>query len=176
MQLSVFFAALVAGGLAIPTAFADTKAVPESKAQSPAPTHHETMTESNAPTHENGKASPGIGKQNPSAGRTSTNSTSKVDLNKADVAMLVKELDVNKGDAEAIVNHRKVNGPYKSVDDLKKVGGLKPDTIERVSGMVQYADSAAGAPSMAPIDKGTKQDPGAEKAAGGMKDPGVGKQ
>jgi len=176
MQRSVFFAALVTGGLAIPTAFADTKAVPESKAQSTAPTHHEPMTESIAPTHENEKATPGTGKQNPDAGRAGTKSTSKLDLNKADAAMLVKELEVNKGDAEAIVNHRKVSGPFKSVDDLKKVAGLKPDTIERISGMVQYQDSAAGAPSMAPPDKGTKQDPGAEKAAGGMKDSGVGKK
>lgn len=175
MQRSAFYAAIVACGLASPTLFADTKPVPESEAQSPAPTHHQPMTESIAPTHENEKATPGTGKQNPDAGRAGTKSNTKVDLNEADEAMLVKELELNKGDAEAIVNHRKVTGPYKSVADLKKVAGLKPDTIERISGMVAYQGSAAGAPSMAPADKGTQQDPGTEKGAGGMKEKGVGK-
>lgn len=174
MQRTALYAALIACGLASPVALAAPTAVPESDAQSPAPTHHQPMTESIAPTHTNEKATPGTGKQNPDAGRAGTKSTSKVDLNAADEAMLVKELAVNKGDAEAIVNHRKVSGPYKSVDDLKKVAGLKPDTIERISGMVAYQDSAAGAPKMAPADKGTKQDPGAAKGAGGMTEKGVG--
>lgn len=174
MQRSAFSIALLACGLAASVSFADTQPVPESEAQSPAKTHHQPMTESTAPTHQNEKSLPGTGKQNPGAARSATQSTSKVDLNKADEAMLVKELKVNKGDAEAIVNHRKVEGPYKSVDDLKKVAGLKPDTIERISGMVQYENSAAGAPGMAPPDKGTKQDPGAATGAGGMKEPGVG--
>lgn len=176
MQRSALFVVLVACGLATPSVFADTKPVPESEAQAAGQTHHQPRTETTSPTHTNEKATPGTGKQNPDAGRAGTKSNTKVDLNKADVAMLVKELGVNKGDAEAIVNHRKVSGkPYKSVDDLKKVAGVKPDTIERISGMVQYEGSAAGAPSDAPPDKGTAQDPGDATGAGGMKGPGVGK-
>ena len=174
MNRSAFYAALVACGLATPSVFAAPKAVPESEAQSPAPTHHQPMTESTSPTHTNEKATPGTGKQNPDAGRAATKSSTKVDLNTADEAMLVKELAVNKGDAEAIVNHRKVSGPFKSVDDLKKVAGLKPDTVERISGMVAYQDAAAGAPAMAPPDKGTGQDPGTATGAGGMKEKGAG--
>ena len=175
MQRSALFAALVTCGLVTPPVLAGTQPVPESEAQAAAQTHHQPRTETTSPTHTNEKATPGTGKQNPDAGRAGTKSNSKVDLNKADVAMLVKELAVNKGDAEAIVNHRKVSGPYKSVDDLKKVAGIKPDTVERISGMVQYEGSAAGAPAMAPTDKGTMQDPGNATGAGGVKNPGVGK-
>ena len=170
MKRSAFFAALVACGFAASPVIAATPA----EAESTAPTHHQPMTEATAPTHANEKATPGTGKQNPDAGRGGTKSTSKVDLNKADAAMLSKELEINNGDAQAIVNHRKVSGPFKSVDDLKKVSGLTPDTIERISGKVQYEGSAAGAPASAPPDKGTKQDPGVATGAGGAKEPGVG--
>ena len=55
----------------------------------------------------------------------------EININTADVSMLAKELvGVGKSRAEAIVSYRETNGPFNSIDDLKKVDGIGNRTVE----------------------------------------------
>jgi len=56
----------------------------------------------------------------------------KVNINTADAAQLEKVLvGIGPSKAEAIVQHRKDNGPFKSVDELALVKGIGLKTVER---------------------------------------------
>ena len=56
----------------------------------------------------------------------------EVNINQADVLTLEAELKgVGKKKAEAIVEYRKQNGPFISIDDLKEVKGISMKTIEK---------------------------------------------
>lgn len=55
-----------------------------------------------------------------------------VDINTADAATLAAELNgVGEKRAEAIVEYRDANGPFKSVDDLLSVKGIGPALLEK---------------------------------------------
>jgi competence protein ComEA len=55
-----------------------------------------------------------------------------VDVNTADAKTLAKELDgVGLSKAQAIVEYRKANGPFRSADELAKVKGLGRKTVDR---------------------------------------------
>jgi competence protein ComEA len=55
-----------------------------------------------------------------------------VDINSADAPTIARELDgVGLSKAQAIVEYRKSNGPFKSAEDLAKVKGLGLKTVER---------------------------------------------
>ena len=55
-----------------------------------------------------------------------------VDINAAGAAELATALDgVGQSKAEAIVEYREANGPFKSVDDLALVKGIGAATIEK---------------------------------------------
>ena len=54
-----------------------------------------------------------------------------VNVNKADAETIARELKgVGPVKAKAIVEYRELNGPFESVDDLQKVKGIGPKTIE----------------------------------------------
>lgn len=56
---------------------------------------------------------------------------SPVNLNSADAATLAKAMDgVGMSKAQAIVDYRNKNGPFRSLDDLALVKGIGPRTIE----------------------------------------------
>ncbi len=56
----------------------------------------------------------------------------KVDINTADAAQLEQVLvGVGAAKAEAIVEYRKANGPFKSADELALVKGIGLKTVER---------------------------------------------
>ena len=69
------------------------------------------------------------------------------------------ELDVLPGigpvKAQAIVDYRKANGPFKSVDDLKKVNGIGDATFDKLKGDItvtggsKAATKAAATPTKA---------------------------
>lgn len=55
-----------------------------------------------------------------------------IDINSADVKTLDKEMiGVGAKTAQAIVDYREKNGPFKSVDDLAKVKGIGKSTIQK---------------------------------------------
>ncbi|VAW58194.1 hypothetical protein MNBD_GAMMA11-1048 [hydrothermal vent metagenome] len=56
----------------------------------------------------------------------------EVNINQADVATLAEHLKgVGEKKAQAIVEYRKQNGPFASVDDLQNVKGISLKTIEK---------------------------------------------
>lgn len=55
-----------------------------------------------------------------------------VNVNTADAKTIAKELDgIGLAKAEAIVDYRKANGPFKGADDLARVKGVGKKTVER---------------------------------------------
>jgi len=55
----------------------------------------------------------------------------KVDLNSADEAELMAVKGIGKTKAKAIIEYRQKNGPFKSVDDLTKIKGIKEKSLEK---------------------------------------------
>lgn len=58
--------------------------------------------------------------------------TGTVDLNTADAAALETLPGVGPAIAARIVEHRELNGPFRSVDDLQEVSGIGPATLEDI--------------------------------------------
>lgn len=55
-----------------------------------------------------------------------------VDINSADAASLAEAINgVGVVKAQAIIDYRNQNGPFASVDDLVKVRGIGPKTLEK---------------------------------------------
>ena len=80
----------------------------------------------------------------------------RVNINTADAATLDRVLDgVGPSKAEAIVAHRKANGPFKTADQLAAVKGIGLSTVERnrdrilVAGGAPAAKSATAKPASA---------------------------
>ena len=55
----------------------------------------------------------------------------KVNVNVADEAGLMSVKGIGKAKAKAIIEYRQKNGPFKSIDDLTKVKGIKGKTLEK---------------------------------------------
>ena len=56
-----------------------------------------------------------------------------VDINTADAQTIDRVLvNIGPSKAQAIVEHRKSHGPFKSVDDLKQVKGFRDKLVERL--------------------------------------------
>lgn len=72
----------------------------------------------------------------------------QVDINQADAKALTNALvGVGLVKAEAIVAWRESHGPFRSVDDLSKVHGIGPKTIEANRAMIVVHRTAATSPS-----------------------------
>ena len=54
----------------------------------------------------------------------------KLNINTAEAIDIESALGVRRSQAAAIISHRDKHGPFKSIDDLKKVPGLDPAKIE----------------------------------------------
>lgn len=68
----------------------------------------------------------------------------KVDINTADAAQLDQVLvGVGASKAQAIVEYRKVNGPFKSADELANVKGIGLKTVERNRDLIAVGSSRA---------------------------------
>ena len=67
-----------------------------------------------------------------------------VNLNSADAATLAKELDgIGPAKAQAIVEFRQKNGPFKSPEDLLKVDGIGERVLEQNRGNIRLNGAAA---------------------------------
>lgn len=67
---------------------------------------------------------------------------SLVDLNTADAGTLEKLGGIGPVKAKAIIEHRTQHGPFKSVDDLRKVQGIGDETFESLK--IQVTASQGG--------------------------------
>ena len=55
-----------------------------------------------------------------------------VDINRADAVTIAKELDgIGPSRAQAIVQYREKNGPFKNADELRKVKGIGDKVLEQ---------------------------------------------
>lgn len=77
---------------------------------------------------------------------TEPTTTDLIDLNFADQKELAQVPGVGPKVAEAIVDHRRLHGPYKSVDELRKVRGIGPITFEKIRN--QFRVSALPQPTL----------------------------
>ncbi len=76
----------------------------------------------------------------------SAKATDKVDINTASAAELDRVmLNVGPSKAQAIVDHRQANGPFKSVEELALVKGIGLNTVERNRDLIEVGAGAAPA-------------------------------
>ena len=70
-----------------------------------------------------------------------------VNVNTADASTLARELDgIGPAKAQAIVDYRQKNGPFKTPDDLLKVQGIGERVLEQNRGNIRIAAPAQPAP------------------------------
>lgn len=70
-----------------------------------------------------------------------------VNVNTADAQTLAKELDgVGLSKAQAIIDDRQANGPFKSAEDLSRVKGLGQKTVERNKANLRFDAAKPAAP------------------------------
>ncbi|WP_305804380.1 ComEA family DNA-binding protein [Stenotrophomonas sp. YIM B06876] len=68
----------------------------------------------------------------------------KVNINAADAAELDRVLvNVGPSKAQAIVDHRQANGPFKSVEELALVKGIGLKTVERNRDLIEVGAGTA---------------------------------
>lgn len=80
-----------------------------------------------------------------------------VNVNRADAATIAQSLDgIGAAKADAIVAWRTEHGPFKSVDDLRKVKGIGEATLERNRSAILLADRAGAAPAPKPVKPAPK--------------------
>jgi competence protein ComEA len=60
----------------------------------------------------------------------------KVNINTADEAGLMSVKGIGKTHAKAIIEYRQKNGPFKTVDDLTKVKGIKAKSLDKIKDQV----------------------------------------
>ena len=77
-----------------------------------------------------------------------------VNVNTADASTLAKELDgIGPAKAQAIVEYRQKNGPFKSPDDLLRVDGIGERVLEQNRGNIQLGGGTAAPAKAKPAAK-----------------------
>lgn len=72
----------------------------------------------------------------PAMSGTTGSMAATVNVNAADEAVLAKLKGIGPVKAKALVAYRQQNGPFKSVDDLKKVKGIGQKTLEQLKDQI----------------------------------------
>ena len=86
-----------------------------------------------------------------------------VNVNTADASSIAKELDgIGPAKAQAIVESRQKNGPFRATEDLLKVDGIGQKVLEQNRGNIRVDKAGSAAPTAAkPATKA------AQKSGGG---------
>ena len=87
-----------------------------------------------------------------------------VNVNTADASMIAKELDgIGPAKAQAIVEYRQKNGPFRAAEDLLKVDGIGQKVLEQNRGNIRLDKAGGAGASAASAKSATKP---AQKSAG----------
>ncbi len=87
----------------------------------------------------------------------------QVNVNAADAATIARELEgIGPAKAQAIVEYRQKNGPFRAPEDLLKVDGIGEKVLEQNRGNIQLDKASGGAavaqkPAAKPASKATGQ-------------------
>jgi competence protein ComEA len=74
----------------------------------------------------------------------------KININEADAASLAALNGIGQSKAEAIIEYRKVHGPFRSLEALTEVRGISPGLIDRNRDRMTIGNAAPDAPRAAP--------------------------
>lgn len=78
-----------------------------------------------------------------SVGTATTTEPQRVDLNRAEAWLLEALPGIGPVKAQAIIDYRTQNAPFKSVYELEKVSGISEETINSLWGLVTVSDQAS---------------------------------
>ena len=74
---------------------------------------------------------------------TTTSQIHKVDINKASALEIATIPGLGSRKSEAIVEYRKVHGPFKAVEDLKNVSGIGDRLLHRIRAYIEIGPGAS---------------------------------
>ena len=66
----------------------------------------------------------------------------QININTADVNTLMTIKGIGQQKAQATVDYRKANGPFKSIEELTNVKGIGPKLFEKIKGEVTVGEAA----------------------------------
>jgi len=98
-----------------------------------------------------------------------------VNLNTASKEELVALPGIGPAKAQAIVDHRKAHGPFKSVEELKDVKGLGAKRFEKIKPDLAVYGPNTGVRTLAKADSAKAATPRPETVAAGKRDGGPAK-
>lgn len=64
----------------------------------------------------------------------------KIDINRAEAWLLEALYGIGPAKAQAIVDYREQNGPFRNINELTKVEGIGPATYERIKHLIAVVD------------------------------------
>ncbi|HEY32585.1 MAG TPA: ComEA family DNA-binding protein [Dehalococcoidia bacterium] len=64
----------------------------------------------------------------------------KVNINRAEAWLLDALPQIGPARAQAIIDYRQENGPFRSIDEITNVEGIGPATYEQIKGLITVAD------------------------------------
>ncbi|HEV7412285.1 MAG TPA: helix-hairpin-helix domain-containing protein, partial [Casimicrobiaceae bacterium] len=73
-----------------------------------------------------------------------------VNINTANLADLEALPEIGPVKAQAIIDYRNANGPFKSPEDVMKVSGIKEGTYGKIKGLISVSGASTPLPATAP--------------------------
>ncbi len=69
-----------------------------------------------------------------------TNQPQKIDINRAEAWLLEALPDVGQTKAQAIINHRQQNGPFRNIEEITQVQGISGTTFEKLKDLITVSE------------------------------------
>ncbi len=98
-----------------------------------------------------------------------------INLNTASKNELVALPGVGPAKAQAIIDHRKAHGPFKSVEELKDVKGMGAKRFEKIKGDLSVVGPSTGVKTVAKADLSGIRPPRGDASAAAKRDASTGK-